>query len=1106
MKRYVSSTAIIRIKRIKFMANKNLTIEEEYKLLSQEQQILLRPDTTVGSTIEQDKFMWAVKDADDLSNIKIIKQNLKYIPAFLKLFDEILTNASDHAQRGGGVKTIKVTVTKDFEISVWNDGKGIPVIMHKEHKMWLPEMLLGRLNSGSNYNDNDERYSAGRNGLGSSLVSLFSTKFVIDCADGKKSYYQELKNNCTIREAAKVAPSTKSYTCVTYNTDSSRMPITGLERDTMKLMIKRVVDIAAYNPKVKVYFNDVLININSFGDWCQMHVAEDAELFIDEINEKWTVGLAQSMNDTFEHCSIVNGNTTHTGGTHVDYIMNQIVKRLIEDLTKGNKGIKIKASDIKSKFHLFLVSRIANPIFDSQTKENLSIKIVDKVELSDKLYKLLMKSEIIQSILEWVQMKELMELNKMNKKSGGKTVRVENLVDAHKAGTNDGWKASLAIAEGISAKGSVVMGLSVVGRDYWGVFPIKGRPLNVRDVAISKIVNNDEISQLLKIIGLVPGKKYTSVAELRYGKIVFFTDADFFGISIKGLLINFIHKMWPELLTLGFCYEFVTPVIKATKAKLIKEYYDIEKYKSDKSKGILDGYHIKYYKGLGTITATEIKEMFKNISKHLIPFTYDETRDTDKIDMVFNKDRADERKSWLATYKGEIIPDKFGKPNKINEFIDNEFITFSNYDNIISIPNMIDGFKPSQRKILFSAFKRNLKDEIKVAQFGGYVAEHTNYAHGELNMYGTIIGMAQDFVSTNNIQLFIPKGNFGTRCDPKSAASARYIYTYLNPLTRLIFRKEDEIILNYLYDNVDKIEPDYYLPIIPTLLINGSDGIGTGWSTSIPKFNPMSLIKVIKKKIEKPEIRYNINPDYRGWNGELDWDEEKNRYITKGVFVKSKKGVLITELPIDVSTDKYIQTLDGLCDDKKIRNYIDNSTDTTIHIEVMLNDDTKAADIESVLKLTSNISMNNMHTWLDGKIVKWNTTEDMLNRWFDIRLTYYAKRKEAYIDVLQQQYDKYYNILCFLKAVIDGDVIINNRRKDQIIAELTEMEFLSIDNSFDYLLNIPIYHFTKDKFDDYKAMLKAMKLELAEYTAMIPANIWVKDLNELETALKKVGY
>jgi len=1075
-------------------------IEDIYKKLSQEEHILLRPDTYVGSTLVQTKDMWCY------INDKVIKKEVTYIPAFLKLYDEIITNASDHKQRGGGVKNIKINITDDWKISVWNDGDGIPIAIHKEHKVYVPELIFGHLLTGQNYDDNEDRFGAGRNGLGSKLVSLFSKEFTIDCADGKNHYYQEFKNNLSEKSTPVIKKSTKSYTSISYITDENRLSIKGLEADTLALCHKRALDIAVFNPDINVYFNDELIKINTIRDWVRLHIKEENEIFYENINEHWSIALAQSPNDTFEHCSIVNGNTTWQGGTHVDYIMNQLVKKLTDDLIKGNKGIKLKNGEIKNKFHLFLVSKIANPTFDTQTKENLTIKITDKFELTDKLYKQLLKSEIVKSILEWVKLREQAELNKLNKKSAGKTVRVDKLIDAHKAGTNEGHKCYLCLAEGDSARGTVLTGLSEVNRDYWGVFPLKGRPLNVRDVPVSKIINNSEISNMIKIIGLVPGKKYTSLNELRYGKIVFFTDADHFGISIKGLLINFIHKMWPELLNLGLCFEFITPIVKATKGKVVKEYYDLDKYHEDKNKDKLNGFNIKYYKGLGTITSPEIKEMFKNINKHLIKFDYNEVLDSDKIDMVFNKTRANERKEWMTNYKGEIMPDKFGKDNRIDEFIDNEFIQFSNYDNVISIPNLVDGLKPSQRKILFGAFKRNLNTEIKVAQFGGYIAEHTHYAHGESNLYGTIISMSQDFVGSNNVNLFIPKGNFGSRRDPKSAASARYIFTYLNPITRYIFRKEDDQILNYLYEDVDQIEPDFYLPIIPTVLVNGTSGIGTGWSTDIPKYNPISLIEVIKRKLKKPTLKYAINPSYKDWNGELDWNEEKNTYITHGIYSKYKKGIKITELPIDVSTDKYISILDNLCDSKKIKKYIDNSSDTIIDIEIILNDNTKQTEIESLLKLTNNISINNMNVFYENKITKYTTAEEMLNDWIDIRFQYYIKRKSKHLESLNSQMNKLVNLYAFIKSVVDGELIINNRKKNDIISDLTEMEFDMINNNYDYLLNIPMYHTSKEKYDEYKSLAKQKKSEIKHYSSLEPEDIWINDLEELSEQLKKVGY
>ena len=195
---------------------------------------------------------------------------------------------------------------------------------------------------------------------------------------------------------------------------------------------------------------------------------------------------------------------------------------------------------------------------------------------------------------------------------------------------------------------------------------------------------------------------------------------------------------------------------------------------------------IKYYKGLGTSTDKEAQEYFNNILLHRIDFKWVDNEDDDSIDLMFNKKRADDRKLWLQTYDPENALDHSIKQLRYKDFSNKEMILFSIADNMRSIPSLCDGFKPGQRKILYSCFKRNLKGELKVAQLSGYVAEHSAYHHGEISLAQTIIGMAQNFVGSNNINLLMPIGQFGTRNQGgKDHASGRYIFTSLNKVTRL---------------------------------------------------------------------------------------------------------------------------------------------------------------------------------------------------------------------------------------------------------------------------------------------------------------------------------
>ena len=191
------------------------------------------------------------------------------------------------------------------------------------------------------------------------------------------------------------------------------------------------------------------------------------------------------------------------------------------------------------------------------------------------------------------------------------------------------------------------------------------------------------------------------------------------------------------------------------------------------------------------------------------------------------------------------------------------------YDNIRSIPSVMDGFKPGQRKVIFCCFKRNLRQELKVVQLGGYVAEHSAYHHGEQSLAETIIGMAQNFPGSNNINLLMPKGQFGSRlAGGKDHASARYIFTHLNKVTRYLFPEQDDHSLLYKEDDGHIVEPEHYVPIIPMSLVNGAEGIGTGWSTNVPNYNPRDLIHQMRRRIGGQEFQM-IHPWYKGWYGEI---------------------------------------------------------------------------------------------------------------------------------------------------------------------------------------------------------------------------------------------
>jgi DNA topoisomerase-2 len=402
-------------------------------------------------------------------------------------------------------------------------------------------------------------------------------------------------------------------------------------------------------------------------------------------------------------------------------------------------------------------------------------------------------------------------------------------------------------------------------------------------------------------------------------------------------ILNFIHYFWPSLLKLpNFVTSLTTPIIKATKGKELIEFYNLSDYENWKNT-MQGNWSIKYYKGLGTSTSNEAKEYFTDIKKKLINYVDDSivinsifTKQNESLDLIkkdkdlcdeamtlaFEKKRSDDRKLWLRNYNKNLILNNSQKNVTISEFINKELIHFSDEDIHRSIP-AFDGFKPSQRKVLYGTILKKLflkKDEIRVAQLAGYVSEKTCYHHGEASLTGTIINMAQNFVGSNNINLLYPSGQMGSRLiGGKDAASPRYIYTYLAELTRLIFRPEDEPILNYLNDDGVMIEPEYFIPIIPVILVNGAEGIGTGFSTKIPSYNPLVIIDNIIAMMENKPLQPMI-PWYKNFKGSIIPNPDKStEYLVYGVCTKvDSNHIRVSELPIGYWTTDYKEFLDGL--------------------------------------------------------------------------------------------------------------------------------------------------------------------------------------------------
>lgn len=567
-----------------------------------------------------------------------------------------------------------------------------------------------------------------------------------------------------------------------------------------------------------------------------------------------------------------------------------------------------------------------------------------------------LKSSILDNVMNFLKARETALLSK--KMTGGKKKRklygIEKLEDANDAGTAKSSECTLILTEGDSAKSLAMSGIQVVGRDKFGVYPLRGKLLNVRDAGIDKLKNNPEIQDIVKILGLKFGEKYTDTTSLRYGSIMIMADQDHDGSHIKGLVINLIHCFWPSLMKLkNFMREFITPIIKVRKGDISKSFFTMGDYhKWEKETEDVSKYSIKYYKGLGTSTSQEAKEYFKNINVHRINFLYQGKPDDDALDLAFNKKNAEKRKEWLATANRFDYIDHSKKEMHYEDFVNKELVHFSVQDCNRAIPSVMDGLKPSQRKILFSCFKRNLSKEIKVAQLAGYVSEHSAYHHGEQSLCQAIINMAQNFVGSNNINLLKPIGQFGSRhLRGKEAASPRYIYTSLSKLTRMLFKDSDDPVLNYLEEEGMKIEPEFYAPIIPMVLVNGCEGIGTGWSTKIPCYNPLQLVENVKLYIKGKEM-HEILPWFKGYQGTIE--QKDNSVFIQGDYKEDGDELEITEIPITLAVRDYKTFLEKFIETNKISDLREFHTENRVHFIL------EGCQIEpDKLKLEARIDLNN---------------------------------------------------------------------------------------------------------------------------------------------------
>lgn len=1091
-----------------------LVKESDYmKFNDQKDHVYRIPDTYIGNSIQADREERIL----DLQTMLFKKSTIRIPEGVERLFIELLSNAGDNAARSllKGVEADEIVVTMtEKSIKVRNGGIPIPVEIHKQEKIYCPELIFGHLMSSSSYDASKKRQFSSRNGFGAKLTNIFSKEFKVTVADpyNELMYQKTWRNNMKENSNHEITPypkTGKGFVEIEYTMDFERFGYQSYPQEAFELYARHAVD-TAFTLKIPVSFNGHKFNISSAKEYAKLYLGKDA-VKSSILYYVWPPGTETVMKknveyavkkgvlplmeicavdsaDSAEKVSFVNNMWTRNGGVHYEAAFKAVTSGILKTVNEGNGGKKNKKndkapkltlSDVKKHVSLFVNCWIEDPIFDSQSKNELKAP-TPKVVIDEKILNNINKWELVSRLYAELEAKMFRAASKTDGKKK-KHIGMEKLTDANKAGTNESVNCSLYVTEGDSAL-TYAYKLSRffpndVGPDYIGLMPLRGKPLNVMNAPALQIAENKEIKALKKVLGLREGIDYTideNFHTLRYGHLLCLCDSDQDGKHILGLLMNLFHCKYPSLLARGFLKYLRTKVMEVKKGNRVFTFYSQHEYEEWKLKNPdFQSWKHAYFKGLGSSNTASIEAESKN--PKFVMSVYD-VMAPESLKLAFDIKMSDKRKEWISSWQPDYTVETM-KVQPISAFINHEFIQYSIADLARSIPRFTDGLKVSQRKVLWTALKRwgdkagNAAEILKTAQFASIVSEKTAYMHGEKSLEGTIIGMAQDFVGSNNLPYFDREGEMGTRrMLGEDKSSGRYSHTRPEPYIPFIFRKEDIPILKILIEEGQEIEPVTLLPIIPMHLVNGILGIGSGSSTFMPAHNVLDIVYWIEAKI-KGLPTPKLIPWYRGFTGEIelvekgrkqrekeeeeredDMEDDKEEHIeeeedeerrkqedkdeilihkktrmtlvTKGCFEDSgtkKEGITITEIPIGRAIDSYKGFLDKMKEEKVIKDY-DNYSTTDVPKFIVYG--MKEPTLKS-LKLIKSYGMSNMVCLDDSnRPVKFENASMVMETFYSIRLAYYVKRKENMLQEIATRINGLNARIKFILAVIKGYELI----------------------------------------------------------------------------------
>lgn len=1126
--------------------------QTEYISLEDREHILLRPETFVGSVDIETKDIPIVKfteEEDGSIGYFVEEEPVLYCPAMERVFLEILSNAFDNVAKskelGIDPGDIKVTV-RDGWVTIYNEGRPISTKIDRKNNLRIPQMIFSKLRSGSNFDDEEDRKYAGRNGYGAKLTNIFSKQFTLrlrNAVEGKlyKQTYTSNMQNINEPKITSTAKNGESFTEVSYKLDFSYFYTKDSKKkrndhknglqigkkalhckkcweaadtsdiedydDTMiSLMARHCLD-AAFNSNTPIYFNDILFDISDPVEYAKAYITIeniDTEPIIIE-DEDTRLVLLDTPHNGFIH-SFANGMCTTRGGVHVNAWLNGFAINLKNKLKR--EGYKVQISDIKSHVTMFLSVTVDKPRFTTQTK----IQLTGPTPIVDIPGHLLRRFNTWKVVDEVTRIAKQRELRKIARRTDGKKTAfikgIPKLDDAGWAGTSKSEYTTLFMVEGDSAKTFWTRGLKSMtseygkARDVYGCFPLRGKVLNTLKAKTKTILENKIISQIKQVLGLKEGANYMDEKTrntLRYGGVRILTDADDDGTHIKALIIQLLSG-FKGLLETGYVDTLLTPVVVANGQK----FYNNEEFKNFLRYNKIKG-KPTYYKGLGSVDGKDIDNSFK----HPVLQEYPEFEEKDRkaLQLAFGALEISKRKQLYRALKGEIKKNPT-RVQSVEDVICDELITYAETSNKRAIPGHMDGFKDVHRKIMYGALKSAKTTFVKVPRFSGMIEESTDYKHGGESMQKAIIRMAQEFPGSNNLPLLEGKGEFGSRFkNGDDAPAARYISVRPSLILKYIIRDEDRVILKYLKEEGETIEPKSYYPVIPIHLANGSRGMGWGWATYIPNYNPIVLIKWIKCFINF--IKTNAKgkwappkliPWFRGYHGSI-YKDSYGKVWNRGEFVDRTHTCEIIEIPIAYSDEAYRKKLDTLVTKGKIREWKASHNDPD-----QPNYTVKGYEGEMTinkLTLEKSIPESNLVVMNDKSIpITYKDPQSMMVDWAEERYKKYEERKDKYLEKLNEELDLEILRYKFVKEIIvDKTLLVLHRDEGEL---KTEMEQKKYPWSF---MSMKIQSLTKQKLEDLKKKMDKLRKEVKIYEKTAPGDLWLNELDELEGKLQSIfGY